>query len=178
MIRTIEARTLLSSVPQPDTWFGLRYTFNLYRGCQHGCIYCDSRSACYGIENFSDVLVKRNAIPLLRAELARKRVKGTIGTGSMNDPYGLVERQYRLTRQALEAIADYGFGVHVLTKSALVQRDLDLLQAVGRVFALVSFTITTAEDDLARRLNQARRGLRLACAPCRLWPRRASPPAC
>jgi len=129
VIRKIEAKTLLAHVHQPDDWFGLRYNMNLYRGCQHQCIYCDSRSACYGIENFADVLVKGNAIALLREELPRKRVKGLIGTGSMNDPYGPVERQYGLTRQALALFAEYGFPVHVLTTSDLVLRDLDLLQA-------------------------------------------------
>jgi len=88
MIREIQAKTLLGRVKQPDDWFGLRYVINLYRSCQHQCIYCDSRSECYRIEDFNhDVLVKTNAIDLLREELARKRVKGTIGTGSMNDPY-------------------------------------------------------------------------------------------
>ena len=87
MIKDITAKTLLSSGKQPDPWFGIKYTMNLYRGCQHQCIYCDSRSECYQIENFADILVKANAIELLRAELPRKRVKGTVGTGSMNDPY-------------------------------------------------------------------------------------------
>ena len=96
----IEAKTLLAHVPQPDTWFGLRYNLNLYRGCAFGCIYCDSRSACYGIERFADVGVKTNAIALLRDELARKRIVGTIGTGSMSDPYGPPERRYGLTGQA------------------------------------------------------------------------------
>ncbi len=154
MIRKIEAKTLLAHVHQPDDWFGQRYNMNLYRGCQHQCIYCDSRSACYGIENFADVLVKGNAIALLREELPRKRVKGLIGTGSMNDPYGPVERQYGLTRQALALFAEYGFPVHVLTKSDLVQRDLDLLQAIqDRTRAVVSFTITTPDDALARNLE-------------------------
>lgn len=154
MIRKIEARTLLAHVSQPDDWFGLRYNMNLYRGCQHQCIYCDSRSACYGIENFADVLVKGNAIDLLRDELPRKRAKGLIGTGSMNDPYGPVERQYGLTRQALALIAEFGFPVHILTKSDLVLRDLDLLQAIqARTRAVVSFTITTPDDALARKLE-------------------------
>jgi hypothetical protein len=90
---------------------------------QH-CIYCDSRSLCYGIENFDgEVLVKANAIELLRIELARKRTKGLIGTGSMNDPYMPLERTVRLTGRALEVIAEFGFPVHVLTKSDLVLRD-------------------------------------------------------
>ncbi|MFH1085509.1 MAG: radical SAM protein, partial [Chloroflexota bacterium] len=76
---------------EPDPWFGIKYNMNIYCGCQHQCIYCDSRSECYGIEDFSDVLVKVNAMELLRDELPRKRAKGLIGTGSMSDPYGPVE---------------------------------------------------------------------------------------
>lgn len=153
IIHEIEAKTLLAHVKQPDSWFGLRYNMNLYRGCEHQCIYCDSRSECYGIEVFSDVLVKINAIDLLRRELARKRVKGTIGTGSMSDPYTFAEKRYNLTGRALEVIAEFGFPVHMLTKSDMVLKDLDALRAINRVHAVVSFTITTADDDLARKLE-------------------------
>lgn len=154
MIKEIEAKTLLAHVKQPDTWFGLKYNMNLYRGCQHRCIYCDSRSECYQIEDFDgEVLVKSNAIDLLRRELASKRVKGTIGTGSMNDPYMPVERKLNLTGQALAAIAEFGFPIHVLTKSALVCRDLEILREINRVFATVSFTITTADDALGRKIE-------------------------
>ncbi len=150
-IREIEAKTLLSTVKQPDPWFGIRYNMNLYRGCQHRCIYCDSRSLCYGIEDFDgELLVKANAPDLLRRELARKRIKGNIGTGSMNDPYMPAERTIGLTRRALEVIAEFRFPVHILTKSDLVLRDLDLLEAIDETRATVSFTITTADDDLAR----------------------------
>lgn len=153
MIREIQAKVMLSHLRQPDPWFGLKYNMNLYRGCQHQCIYCDSRSECYQIENFSDVLVKANAIDLLRQELPRKRVKGTIGFGSMSDTYGPVERQYNLTGRALEVIADHGFPIHIITKSDLVLKDLDTLRTINRVHAVISFTITTADDDLARKLE-------------------------
>jgi len=154
MIREIRAKVLLSHVKQPDPWFGLKYAMNLYRGCQHQCIYCDSRSECYRIENFnSEVLVKANAIELLRQELARKRVKGTIGTGSMNDPYMPLEKDVNLTGRALEVIAQFGFPVHVLTKSDLVLQDLDTLGRISTRYAAVSFTITTADDELAKRLE-------------------------
>jgi DNA repair photolyase len=126
---------------------------NLYRGCSHQCIYCDSRSECYQIENFADVLVKVNAIELLNKELPRKRVKGTIGTGSMSDPYLPLEATRNLTGQALEVIAQQQFPVHVLTKSDLVLRDLDTLREISRVYAAVSFTITTADDDLGKQLE-------------------------
>jgi DNA repair photolyase len=153
MIKEITAKTLLSPVQQPDTWFGLKYNMNLYRGCQHQCIYCDSRSECYRIENFSDVLVKVNAIDLLRRELSRKRVKGTIGTGSMNDPYMPLEAKRNLTGQALQVMAEFRFPVHIITKSDMVLKDLDTLQEINRVYAAVSFTVTTADDELGMKLE-------------------------
>lgn len=154
MIRAIQARTLLARVKGPDDWFGLYYNMNLYRGCQHQCIYCDSRSECYQIEDFDhEVLVKANAVELLRRELASKRIVGVIGTGSMNDPYMPLEAETRLTRRALEVIAEAGFPVHIITKSDLVLRDLDLLERIARVYAAVTFTVTTADDDLSRRLE-------------------------
>ncbi|HEX2908774.1 MAG TPA: radical SAM protein [Phototrophicaceae bacterium] len=153
MIHEIQAKTLLSHAKQPDPWFGIKYTMNLYRGCQHQCIYCDSRSECYQIENFRDVLVKVNAIERLRDELPRKRSKGTIGTGSMNDPYMPVERQYNLTGQALAVIAEHNFPVHVLTKSDLVLKDLPTLQTISRVLAVVSFSLISTDDDLMRKLE-------------------------
>jgi DNA repair photolyase len=154
MIQEIQAKTLLSRVKGTDDWFGLYYNMNLYRGCQHQCIYCDSRSECYQIENFNtDVLVKTNAIEVLRKELTSKRVVGTIGTGSMNDPYMPLEDKVRLTRRALEAVADEGFPVHAITKSDLALRDLDLFQQIGRTYSAVTFTITTADDALSKKLE-------------------------
>jgi len=153
MIKDITAKTILSSAMQPDPWFGIKYTMNLYRGCQHQCIYCDSRSECYQIENFADILVKVNAIDLLRQALPRKRVIGTIGTGSMNDPYQPLEATRNLTGQALRLIADNRFPVHVITKSDLVLRDLDTLREISQVYAAVSFTITTADDALGKMIE-------------------------
>ena len=154
MRKEIEARQILNPVKQPDTWFGLKYNMNLYRGCQHRCIYCDSRSQCYGIDRFDqDVLVKTNAIDLLKDELSRKRIKGTIGTGSMNDPYMPLEKHEKLTQRALKAIAQFRFPVHVLTKSDLVLRDIDLLQQISQVYTAVSFTITTADDKLGKQVE-------------------------
>jgi DNA repair photolyase len=152
-MREIVAKTLLASVKQPDTWFGLKYNMNLYRGCQHGCTYCDTRSECYGIDDLSDVAVKINALDLLQDELRRKRIKGTIGFGAMNDCYQPLEAELQMTRRALEIIARFGFPVHILTKSDLVLRDLDLLQRIQPVYAAVSFTVTTADDELARKLE-------------------------
>lgn len=153
MIKEITAKTLLSSAKQPDSWFGIKYTMNLYRGCQHQCIYCDSRSECYQIENFADILVKVNAIDLLRDELPRKRTIGTVGTGSMNDPYQPIEATRNLTGQALRVIAENHFPVHVITKSDLVLRDLDTLKRISQTYAAVSFTITTADDALGKRIE-------------------------
>ncbi len=152
-MKEIQARVLLSSSKQPDPWFGIKYTMNLYRGCQHQCIYCDSRSECYQIANFSDVLVKVNAIDLLRQELPRKRAKGTISTGSMNDPYMPLEADRQLTARALYVIAEYQFPVHIITKSDLVVRDVEILKEISRVYAAVSFTITTADDELSKKVE-------------------------
>ncbi len=153
MVTEIQARVLLSSHPKPDPWFGIRYTMNLYRGCQHQCIYCDSRSECYRIDDFADIQVKVNALDLLRKELPRKRTKGTVGTGSMNDPYMPIEAERNMTGRALGIIAEHQFPVHIITKSDLVVRDLATLQAISQVYAAVSFTITTADDDLGKRLE-------------------------
>jgi DNA repair photolyase len=162
IVREIEAKTLLSSATQPDPWFGIKYTMNLYRGCQHHCIYCDSRSECYGIADFDgEVLVKVNALDLLRRELPRKRVKGYISAGSMNDPYMPLERERRLTAQALAVIAECGFPVHILTKSDLALRDVETFLAIEAAAggpspgAVISFTVTTADDDLARKIEPA-----------------------
>jgi len=153
MIKEIHAKTILNHVKQPEPYFGLKYNMNLYRGCQHQCIYCDSRSECYQIVNFADIHVKVNAIELLADALPRKRVCGTIGFGSMNDSYMPVERKYQLTRQALEIVRQYQFPVHIITKSDLVLRDIDLLGAIKHTYAAVSFTITTADDALAKKLE-------------------------
>jgi DNA repair photolyase len=154
MITEIEAKGILNPVKQPDDWFGLKYNMNLYRGCQHRCIYCDSRSLCYQIDNFDhEVIVKVNAVELLVDQLPRKRVVGTIGTGSMNDPYMPLEKRYNLTGRALAVIAENRFPVHVLTKSDLVLRDIDTLVEINQVFAAVSFTVTAADDILGKKVE-------------------------
>jgi DNA repair photolyase len=157
-VSEIQAKTLLSSSSRPDPFFGIKYTMNLYRGCGHHCIYCDSRSECYQIADFDgEVLVKANALDLLKKELPRKRIKGYVSTGSMNDPYQPLERVRGLTRGALEIIAACQFPVHIITKGDLVLRDADILCAIrdatGPRGTVVSFTITTPDDDLARKLE-------------------------
>ena len=144
---------MLGHVTKPDPWFGIKYNMNIYRGCEHQCIYCDSRSECYGIEEFRDVLVKVNALELLSRELASKRRKGLVGTGSMSDPYTPIERQYNLTGRALKVLAQHRFPLHMITKSDMILRDIETLVEINRVRAYVSFTITTTDDDLARKLE-------------------------
>ena len=153
MSTEIAAKTILNHVKQPDPWFGLKYNMNLYRGCQHQCIYCDSRSECYRLGDLAEIRVKMNALELLEDTLPRKRVRGTIGFGSMNDPYMPIEKEYCLTKGALEIIKDQHFPVHILTKSDLILRDLDILSEISQVYAAVSFTITTADDDLASKVE-------------------------
>ena len=151
MIQYIETKSILSKLRQKDTWFGITYNMNLYRGCQHGCIYCDTRSECYGINDISTISVKKNALDLLVQELQRKRKnRATIGTGSMNDPYMPVEKELQMTRKALQVIAKEKFPVHVITKSNLVERDTDILQDISKTYAAVSFTITSADDSLSQ----------------------------
>lgn len=128
---------------------------NLYRGCTHGCIYCDSRSECYGMTyTFEDIEIKRNGPQLLEEALRKKRRRCMIGTGAMSDPYLPIEKTECLTRRALEIIDHYGFGVTVLTKSDLVLRDLDLLQSIHRkAKCVVQMTLTTYDEDLCHILE-------------------------
>jgi DNA repair photolyase len=130
---------------------------NLYRGCQHGCIYCDSRSACYHMEHaFEDVEVKENAIPLLEDALCRKRKPCVIGMGSMTDPYIPLEEKLCHTRQALELLERYGFGATLITKSARVLRDMELLKKISeQTKCVVQMTLTTYDEALCRTLEPA-----------------------
>ena len=128
------------------------YGMNVYRGCTHGCIYCDSRSSCYQFTHlFEDVEVKQNAPGLLEKELKSKRRKCMIGTGSMSDPYMHCEEKLLLTRKCLEIILKYGFGAAVLTKSDRILRDIDLLDEINRSSkCVVQMTLTTYDDNLCR----------------------------
>ena len=141
----IQAKSILSA----------KNGMNLYRGCQHGCIYCDSRSAVYGMEHrFEDIAVKENALLLLEETLRRKRKAGMIGTGSMSDPYMPIEAELGYTRKALELIYRYGFGATLITKSALVLRDLDLLLAINEeTKCVVQMTLTTCDENLCKILE-------------------------
>lgn len=123
---------------------------NIYRGCVHGCIYCDSRSRCYGMNHaFEDIEVKQNAPELLETALRRKRKRCMIGTGSMSDPYNPLEGDLGLTRRCLELILQYGCGLSILTKSDRILRDIDLLDEINRKTKCVAqMTLTTADDRL------------------------------
>ena len=128
---------------------------NLYRGCTHGCIYCDSRSACYRMaHDFEDIEVKENAVELLEDALRRKRKTCMIGTGSMTDPYIPAELELGHLRKALSLIYEYGFGFTVITKSASILRDLDLLQQINeRAKCVVQMTLTTCDEALCGKLE-------------------------
>lgn len=128
---------------------------NLYRGCSHGCIYCDSRSACYHMDHdFEDIEVKANALKLLELALKRKRKKCMLGTGAMTDPYIPLEEELGNVRKALSLAYRYGFGFTLITKSARVLRDLDLLKAIHeRTKCVVQMTLTTYDEDLCRKLE-------------------------
>ena len=128
---------------------------NIYRGCTHGCIYCDSRSVCYNMpHDFEDVLVKANAPTLLEAALKGKRKKIMVGMGSMSDPYMHCEKELLHTRKCLEIVDRYGFGFTLITKSDLVLRDLDLIKSINsKSKAVVQMTLTTFDENLCRILE-------------------------
>jgi DNA repair photolyase len=128
---------------------------NLYRGCTHGCIYCDSRSVCYQMQHdFEDIEVKRNAPQILEDQLRRKRKPSMITTGSMCDPYIPLEEELRVTRNCLEVIERYGFRLSILTKSARILRDLDLLKSINdKAKCVVNITLTTYDETLCRILE-------------------------
>ena len=132
-------------------------SMNIYRGCTHGCIYCDSRSKCYQFtHDFEDIEVKQNAPELLEETLKRKRKRCMIGTGSMCDPYIPLEKELGLMRRCLEIIDRYGFGVTPQTKSDLILRDIDLLASINKkAKAVVQMTLTTADDELCKLIEPA-----------------------
>ncbi len=150
MIKTVPAKTIVTR-NKSTSWFGCEYNMNIYRGCSHGCIYCDSRSECYRINDFDTVLAKENALQIIRDDLRRKVKYGVIATGSMSDPYNPFEKEEKLTRNALELVNAYGFGISIATKSTLVTRDIDILSDIKQNNpVIVQITITTADDELCR----------------------------
>ena len=128
---------------------------NLYRGCSHGCIYCDSRSKCYHMEHdFEDIEIKANAIELLEKALKRKRTKCMLGTGSMTDPYIPLESEIGNVRKALSLADQYGFGFTLITKSSRILKDLDLLKSINaKTKCVVQMTLTTYNESLCKILE-------------------------
>lgn len=125
---------------------------NIYRGCSHGCIYCDARSTCYNMQHdFEDIEIKANAVELLEQTLRRKRNKCMIGTGAMSDPYLHIEEKLCHTRKCLELIDSYGFGLAIQTKSDMILRDLDLLKSINsKTKCVVQMTLTTYDENLCK----------------------------
>lgn len=150
----IPAKTIISGYTENNPWFGNNYNMNIYKGCCHGCIYCDSRSECYRIDEFDKVRAKENTLAIIARELKSKRRTGVTGMGAMSDPYNPFEEQYRLTRGALELINTHRFGVSIATKSDLVTRDIDLLSSIKKHSpVLVKLTVTTADDALCSKIE-------------------------
>lgn len=132
-----------------------RNGMNLFRGCSHGCIYCDSRSECYQMNHdFEDIAVKENALELLEKSLRSKRNKCIIGTGSMSDPYIPEEKSLEYTRKALELVYQYGFGMTLITKSDLVLRDLDIIKKINKkTKCVIQITLTTYDEELCKKIE-------------------------
>ncbi len=150
----ITAKTIISGYAEHNDWFGKNYNMNIYKGCCHGCIYCDSRSDCYRIDNFDVVRAKKDTISLINKELKSKKRTGVIGTGAMSDPYNPFEKEYCLTRSALELINIHGFGVSIATKSSLVTRDIDILKKIKiHSPVIIKITITTCDDELCKKIE-------------------------
>lgn len=136
------------------SWFGTDHTMNIYRGCSHGCIYCDSRSACYRNDDFDTVRAKADALRIIRDDLQRKVRPGIVGTGAMSDPYNPFEAELCLTRNALALLDAYQFGVAIATKSDLITRDIDILKEISTHSpVLCKLTLTTVDDALAAKLE-------------------------
>nr|WP_312213079.1 radical SAM protein [Clostridioides sp.] len=146
----IIAKTIVNKVKNSG-WFGIDYNMNIYKGCCHGCIYCDSRSRCYQIENFDTVRAKKDSTEIINKELKGKIKKGVVGTGAMSDPYNPYEKKYELTREALKLIDKYGYGIAIDTKSNLITRDIDMLKSIKVHSPIITkISITTCDDRLSR----------------------------
>ena len=149
----VPAKSIVNRTKDPS-WFGAEYNMNIYRGCCHGCIYCDSRSDCYHIDGFDQVKAKADALRIIRDDLERKAKPGVVATGSMSDPYNPFEEELQLTRRALTLLEAYGFGVAVATKSDLIVRDIDVLSSIHRTMpAICKITLTTCGDALAAKVE-------------------------
>lgn len=149
----IQAKTMITRTKSGE-WFGTDYNMNIYKGCCHGCIYCDSRSSCYGIVDFDQVRAKENALQMIRDELRRKVKRGVVATGAMSDPYNPFEQTLNLTGHALELIDAFEFGAAIATKSTLLLRDLEILNCIKEHSPVIcKITITAADDHLGKLLE-------------------------
>ncbi|WMJ86501.1 SPL family radical SAM protein [Anaerocolumna sp. MB42-C2] len=145
----IPAKTIITKTKN-TSWFGTDYNMNIYKGCCHGCIYCDSRSDCYRVDQFDTVRAKDNALEIIRDELRRKVKTGVIGTGAMSDPYNPFEKELSLTRHALELADAFHFGIAVATKGTLITRDIDILQSIKEHSPVIcKITITNTDDAIS-----------------------------
>ena len=152
-MKTIKAKTIMQTIKNGNGWFAPDYNMNLYRGCCHGCIYCDSRSNCYRVENFDEVTVKADALRILDRELAYKK-KGVVGLGAMSDHYNPFEKEMLVTRGALKLLAHHGYGLSMETKSAMITRDIDVFKKImERHNLILKMTITCADDTLCRKIE-------------------------
>jgi DNA repair photolyase len=157
-ISEVEAKSILRKHKKIDSWFLSHYGMNLYRGCTHNCVYCDGRSEGYYVEGQfgRDVTVKMNAVDILRRELDPKRKRIPFKRsfimvgGGVSDSYQPIEKKYELTRRALEVVHEYNFPVHMLTKSTLIERDVDILKKINeRSRAIVSFSLSSVDDGIS-----------------------------
>lgn len=145
---------VMNCTPNWD-YISVEYTMNLYRGCNHGCIYCYARSKYYEkTDNFSDIRIKEDALRVVRDDLRRKARKGMVLTGSLTDPYNILEREYKLTRNCLELFNAFAFGACIFTKSDLVLRDADILLDIKEnAPTCVNFSITCSEDEMSKKIE-------------------------
>lgn len=150
-MKEVNAKTILTKTKNSTSWFGNDYNMNLYRGCLHGCIYCDSRSSCYQIDDFDTVRVKKDAIKILEKELFSKRKKGVVGIGAMSDTYNPFEKQLCVTRDALKLLERFHFGISLETKSDLIIRDIDIFKKINQHSdVILKMTITCSQDELSK----------------------------
>jgi len=153
-IPTVPAKSIVYKTGGSPVSPWLDYSMNIYRGCSHGCIYCDSRSDCFKNKDFDIVKVKENALQIVRDDLRRKVKTGVVASGAMSDPYNPLENELKLTRNSLELINAFGFGASLVTKSALITRDTDILRDIkSHSPVIVKFSITSADDGLCRQLE-------------------------
>ncbi|MCL1997098.1 MAG: radical SAM protein [Defluviitaleaceae bacterium] len=151
----IDAKTIVTNGGPGSDYLQAEYAMNIYRGCSHGCVYCYARSSYYEkTDNFDNVRAKKNALQIIRNDLRRKAKSGVVLTGGVSDPYNPNEAEHKLTRNALELINAFGFGICIITKSSLVARDTDILQDIkSHSPASINFSISCAHDETCLKIE-------------------------